>query len=365
MGLTYYIPILIAWSSFVGGVSVESPQKVVERPKNIVLIIGDGMGLAHVAAAIHDATEPLLIEDFPVVGLQKTHSASHLVTDSGAGATAMSCGVKTYNSGIGMSIDTLPVKNLMEYAEEGGKSTGIIVTSSLVNATPAAFVAHQMYRGFQEAIAADYLELDLDYVVGGGLVYFSQRYSDDRDLLKELKGRGYLVGAYHHESFKKFSSRDSDKAYYFTAHDIPLPHFQGRDYLPLAATHGLNLLDRREDNGFFLMIEASQIDHASHAQNLGYLLSEMRDLNETLAAVMAFARGDGETLVIVTADHATGGLYIQNGKPGKGKVRAAFTTKHHTADMVPVYAYGPGAEFFSGIYDNTEIFQKIRQVGGF
>ena len=322
------------------------------------------MGLAHVAVAMHDAVEPLVIEEFPVIGLQKTHSASHVVTDSGAGATAMSCGVKTYNSGIGMTRDTLPAKNLMEYAEERGKSTGVIVTSSLVNATPAAFVAHQMYRGFQEAIAADYLDLDLDYVVGGGLVYFTQRYSDERNLSRELVARGYDVSAYNSESFKKFSARLPQKAVYFTAHDIPLPHFQGRDYLPLAATHGMQVLSQNSEKGFFLMIEASQIDHASHANNLGYLLSEMRDLNETLAAVMSFARANRETLVIVTADHATGGLSAQETRPARGKVRAGFSTKHHTSDMVPVYAFGPGAEFFAGIYD-TEIFQKIRQVGGF
>lgn len=364
VALILYIPFLIALGSAGIAQPIEQIAQPVEYPRNIILLIGDGMGLAHVAAAMHDATEPLVLESFPVIGLQKTHSASHVITDSGAGATAMACGLKTYNSAIGMDRDTVPGRNLMEYAQDQGKSTGIVVTSSLVNATPAAFVAHQVYRGFQEAIAADYMKLDLDYIVGGGMVYFTNRFSDERNLWQEFKQRGYLVSSFSKQSFKKFSTHMPEKAVYFTAHDTPLPYFQGRDYLPQAAEHGIRVLNQNS-NGFFLMIEGSQIDHAGHAKNLGYLLSEMRDFNETLKAVMEFAEQDGETLVVVTSDHATGGLVIENGKPGKSRVRASFSTKHHTADMVPVYAYGPGAEIFSGIYENTDIFQKIRLVGRF
>jgi len=136
-------------------------------------------------------------------------------------------------------------------------------------------------------------------------------------------------------------------------------------YFPKAVAHGMDVLEKNGTDGFFMMVEGSQIDYAGHENNRNYLLAELRDFNEMLAGVLAFAEADGETLVIVTSDHSTGGLAIDGGKPGTTNVKSSFTTTRHTADMVPVYAYGPGAELFSGIYDNTEIFHKIRQVGRF
>jgi alkaline phosphatase len=365
MGVTLQMLIVIAGWLSINMWSVDQSEKDVDYPKNVILIIGDGMGLAHVGFAMHASKKPLVLEKFPVIGLQKTHSLTHLVTDSGASATAMSCGEKTYNSAIGMAKDTTPCTNLMELAHAAGKKTGIVVTSSLVHATPAAFVAHQKFRGFREAIASDYVSGNLDYVVGGGLMYFIDRFTDDRNLWDELETKGYLVTDYQHMSFTHFTKIVPEKVIYFTANMEPDKHLDGRMYFPRAVAHGMEVLEKTGNEGFFMMVEGSQIDYAGHENNTTYLLAEMRDFNEMLAKVLAFAEQDGETLVIVTSDHTTGGLYIDGGKPGKMNVKSSFTTTRHTADMVPVYAFGPGAELFSGIYDNTEIFHKIRTVGRF
>ena len=338
-----------------------------QYPKNIVFIVGDGMGLAHIGLFSEYSESFRTLIRFPVVGLQKTHSATHLVTDSGAAATAMACGEKTYNSAIGMSADTTRCKNLFEYAEEAGKSTGLVVTSSLVHATPGAFVAHQPFRGFREAIATDFLGSGLDYIVGGGLVYFTNRFTDEKDLRKDFEGLGYHVYDYKHMSFKRFLKKDEskEKVIYFTSHLEPDTRAQGRDYLPKAVAHGLQKLKEQNENGFLMMVEASQIDFAGHDNDKNYLITELRDFGELVDEVFAFAREDGNTLVIITGDHSTGGVSIESGKPGKNRVKFSFDTSRHTGDLVPVFAFGPGAELFGGVYDNTRIFYKIREVGGF
>ena len=338
-------------------------QSDIQYPKNIVLIIGDGMGLAHIGMYSHVVKHPLAVERMPVIGLQKTHSASHLITDSGAAATAMACGVKTYNSAIGMRADTTPCTNLFELANAAGLGTGLVVTSSLVHATPGAFVSHQQFRGFREAIATDYVDAHLDYVVGGGLMYFTNRFTDDRNIRHELEEAGYNVFDYNEMSFKNFSKRQGDKMMYFTSHLEPDRRVQGRTYFPKAVHHGMQWLGDHHTGGYFMMVEASQIDYAGHDNDKHYLLGEMRDFEEMLTLALDLAESDGQTLVIVTADHSTGGLQIEEGKPGKANVKFGFETTRHTADMVPVYAFGPGAELFHGMYDNTDIFRKIVELG--
>ena len=335
------------------------------QPKNIVFIVADGMGLAHIGLAIHSTRQPINLERFPVMGLQKTHSKSHLITDSGAAATALSCGLKTYNSAIGMGSDTTPCVNLMELAERANMKRGLVVTSSLAHATPGAFVAHQEFRGFREAIAADLVQADLDYVVGGGMMYFNQRFVDDRNLIEEMEDNGYFVGDYNNLSFKSFMKKSYQKAIYFTANIEPNTRLEGRAYFPKAVSHGLHFLDGLSDDGFFFFVEASQIDFAAHNNDKPYLVAELKDFDQMLSEVIMFAEEDGETLVVVTADHSTGGLALIGGKANSPNAKGEFSTTRHTADMVPVFAMGPGAELFSGVYENTEIFEKIRSLAGF
>ena len=346
----------------VGGMNSDSTKNI---PRNIIFLVGDGLGLVQLSASIHRAKEPTAFERFSYVGLQKVHCHGSVVTDSGASATAMACGVKTYLTGIGVDHDTVPQPNLFELAIERGMATGLVVTSSLVHATPAAFVAHREYRGLYEHIAIDITESSIDYLVGGGRFFFNERHYDDRDLVEELTAKGYYIASYDNMSFKKFTKECHPKSVYFTAQGEPPRRLEGRDYLPVAVAHGINCLSNSTDEGFLLVVEGSQIDYANHNNDEPYLVAEMQDFHETVRVALDFAEQNGETLVIVAGDHASGGIYIESGNPLKHKVKMRFSTRRHTADMVPVYAFGPGAENFTGIFDNTELFTKIRETRKF
>src|SRR5688572_1153258 len=164
-----------------------------EKPTNIILVIGDGMGLAHIALTEYLHKPPSPIVQMDVIGLQKTHSASHLETDSGAAGTAISCGVKTFNAAIGLDKDSTPVKTIMEYAHENGLKTGFVVTSSVVHATPATFYAHALSRGSYEDIARQLVSSGIDVFVGGGEKYFYNRNTDQKNLIEQLKDGDYEV----------------------------------------------------------------------------------------------------------------------------------------------------------------------------
>jgi len=328
--------------------------------KNLILMIGDGMGLTQITAGIYDNNNFLNLEKFPVTGLMKTHSYDNLVTDSAAGGTAMACGVKTYNNGVGVDKDGIPVKSILEEAEEKEMMTGIVVTSALVNATPATFMAHQKLRAFTEPIAEEIANSGVDFLVGGGKKYFDRRSSDDRDLSKEMETKGYQVENFiNNQKIQDVKIRPGKKFVYFTADDDPLSKITGRDYLPYASKMGAEFLKSRSENGFFMMIEGSQIDLGGHATNFKYVMSELQDFDETIKKILNFAEKDGETLVVVTADHETGGLSIKEGSKLK-KIKSDFAYGRHTGTMVPVFAYGPGSENFTGVYDNTDLYRKMK-----
>lgn len=322
-------------------------------------MIGDGMGLTQLSAYLYANDNKAAVEKCPIVGFQKTPSANNLVTDSAGAATAMACGVKTHNSAIGVNVDTIPCKTILETFEERGLATGLVATASIVHATPAAFIAHVDLRNYYESIAEDFLNTDIDYFAGGGEKYFANRKSDNQNLIRKLKDKGYYV-----TSFSP-SSRDfqREKLAWFTAQDQPAAFGQGRTYLPGATYFGLKFLDQKSEGGFFMMVEGSQIDWACHYNDQRMFLEEMEDFNRAVAKVLDFASKDKETLVIITGDHECGGMAINQGNMF-GKVDLAFTTNGHTATLVPVYAYGPGAELFSGIYENNAIHQKMLEALG-
>lgn len=334
---------------------------VISHPKNIILMIGDGMGLSQISAAMYANRNSTILEKFPVVGFHKSHSANDLVTDSAAGATAFSCGCKTYNGAIGLNVDTIACKTILEEAEERNLATGLVATSTVVHATPASFIAHQKIRVFYEKIAKDFLDTEIDFVVGGGKKYFDRREEDNLNLNYELVQNGYFLSSFLENKLENIQVDYKRNFFFFTADSEPLPAQQGRHYLPYASKLAVNFLHKHSDQGFFLMIEGSQIDWGGHANQARMVLAETSDFNKAIAKVLSFAKKDQETLVIVTADHETGGFAIQNGSTMK-KLDIAFTTNGHTASMIPVFAYGPGAELFSGIYENTAIYDKMRQA---
>ena len=336
-----------------------------ERPRNVVLMIGDGMGLTQISAAMYADGNGIAFERMPVIGLHKSYSSDDLVTDSAAGATAFSCGAKTYNGAIGVRPDSTACATLLERAEADGMPTGLVATSTIVHATPAAFFAHVPSRQDYPAIAAQLAVSGVDYFVGGGQEFFVRR-GDGRDLLAEMRAGGWVVESYFDKGIAEARPVAGRPYGYLTADGDPLPVAGGRDYLAPATELALRHLAALDTaaGGFLLVVEGSQIDWGGHANDSEYLIAEVLDFAQTVGRVLDFAAADGETLVVVTADHETGGYAIQNGS-SLGNIDGAFTSDYHTADLIPVFAYGPGAEHFSGIYENTAIFDKMKALFGF
>ena len=348
--------------------SVSKPEMITQvdtsqEVKNIILMIGDGMGLPQISAAAYSGVDRLSFENFQVTGLHKSHSASDLITDSAAGATAFSTGIKTYNGSIGLDMDSVAVKTIIEECEEKGMATGLVATVAITHATPAAFIAHEFNRVMYESIAADFLDTDIDYFVGGGKQYFDNRKQDNRNLYNELLQKGYYVSDFYDKPLEQTKPDVKRPFAYFTADKNPLPVTAGRNYLTFATRQALQFLENRSEKGFFVMIEGSQIDWGGHANDGNWMLQETLDFDRAITEALRFAQKNGNTLVIVTADHECGGLCITE-KSKMGRPKFKFSTNGHTASLVPVFAYGPGSELFHGIYENTAIHTKMRKALG-
>ncbi len=336
----------------------------IKQPKNIILMIGDGMGLTQITAGMYMNDNYLELEEFPIVGLHKSHARNNLITDSAAGATAFACGEKTNNAWIAQNPkNNTPMTTILEESEARNMPTGLVTTSTIVHATPASFFGHVTHRKQYEKLARQMLDNEVDLFIGGGQKYFERR-KDKRNITKELEEKGYYMSNHVKEDLEKVKVPSGKNFGFFTADADPLSKEQGRDYLPYAAEFSINFLKKRAGKeGFFLMVEGAQIDWGGHANKSDYIITEMLDFNETIKNVLDFAKKDGNTLVIVTADHETGG-YAINKESKLGDLKTKFTTDYHTATMIPVFAYGPGAELFAGIYDNTAIYHKMRQAKG-
>lgn len=333
--------------------------RLASKPKNIILMIGDGMALPQITAGIYwKGVGKSVFEQFPVVGFHISHSSDNKVTDSGAAATAFACGHKTYNGAIGMLPSDESCMTLLEELTRDGYAAGMVVTCSATHATPASFIAHQKIRAFSESIALDYLKTPIDCFIGGGEGYFTNR-PDKLNLRDSLKKRGYIVKS--GTTFKGLPLDGSAPFMLFTAPQEPPTAGAGRRYLAPATEVACQFLKQRNKKGFFLMVEGSQIDWALHANDRNWLKAEMLDFDATIRKALEFAAADGETLVIVTGDHECGGLALHAGARATD-IEPAFASRMHTAAMVPVLAFGPKAELFSGVYDNTDIYYKMRQA---
>ncbi|MEO0556538.1 MAG: alkaline phosphatase, partial [Bacteroidota bacterium] len=276
----------------------------------------------------------------------------------------VACGIKTYNGSIGMSMDSIPHRTILEEAEAQGIATGLVATCFIVHATPAAFYAHQPLRTMNEEIALDLVDKDVDLIIGGGKKYFDRRDQDDRNLYEELQEKGYQVSDYSKLDLTQVNFHTRSKVIHFTADRHPVPVSAGRNYLPYASKAAPRFLKNyNSDKGFFLMIEGSQIDWAGHGNEGDLMIEEVLDFDRAVGEALRFAQADGNTLLIVTADHETGGMAINPGSK-IGEINTEFTTNGHTAALVPVYAYGPGAEDFQGIYENTAIYYKMKRLLG-
>ncbi|WP_317933093.1 alkaline phosphatase [Halioxenophilus sp. WMMB6] len=294
-----------------------------EQPKNIIMVIGDGMGPVYTSGYRYYADDPATpvvettIFDELLVGLASTYPApeSGVVTDSAAGATALSSGVKSYNGAIGVDVNRKPLPTVLELAKQRGMKTGIAVTSQINHATPAAYMAHNESRNNYNEIADSYFDDRLnghfkaDVMLGGGWAYFIR---PGRNLVAEFQEAGFQ----YVDSMAALTSAPVGKPLLGLFADKGLPwalDYPDHQRLPLLAKTAVKHL--QGDQGFFLLIEASQVDWGGHANDVAAAMGEMDDMAITLEWLKQFVDADGETLLVVTADHSTGGISL--GSSGK------------------------------------------------
>jgi alkaline phosphatase len=316
-------------------------------PKNIIYLIGDGMGFGQVSTLImeravnREASSSSQISRITHMGIATTFSADSKVTDSAAGGTALATGEKTNNGTVGLNASGDTLTSIMVHAREMGKSTGIVVNTAILDATPAAFYAHVEKRSLWDEIAVQLTKSDYDILIGNGLEHFNSR-EDSLDLISVFTGKGYDFS----DSWEKAAALDnSGKLVVLTS---------VRMVFPEAVAKALDLLDKKNNpEGFFLMIEEARIDGHGHNNDVQGLIDEMEIMDRVMQVVLDYADAHPETLVVITADHETGGVNIgYDGRP-------YFSTAGHSGSVVPVFAYGPGAEQFAGLMDNTDIPARI------
>ena len=331
-----------------------------KKPKNIILLIGDGMGVAQVFMGITANKGMLNLVNMKEIGFSKTQSADKYITDSAAGGTALACGVKTKNHSLGVDENGKPVMSILAYSEEHDKATGLVSTSAITHATPASFVAHTPDRVKYELIAKQLTNSGVDVFIGGGYDFFAHR-SDSVNLINELQNKGYKI----YQNIEEVPDDYHGKLGILTApkHNPKLP--ERGNLLPEATEEALKVLDKASKEGFFLMVEGSQIDWGSHQNDVAYITREMLDFDKAIGIALDYAAKHKNTLVIVTADHETGGASNLGDDISKGEVKGGFSIGGHSGVMVPVFAFGPGAEMFRGIYENTEIFEKMMELFDF
>lgn len=333
--------------------TVSVKQTKGKKVKNVIFMIGDGMGYEQVSCAWVLNGGHLNMDNMIYTGSSRTYAANKLITDSCAGGTALACGEKTNYGYIAMDPDGSPLTSILKTAQLKGKKTGVSVTCRINDATPADFCCNSTDRHLEEDIAAQYLDSNVDFISGGGIKFWRDR-KDGRDIVEEMKEKGY----HFVDSQDKLNSSTSTPLLGLFAETEMEPALDRGDILEDSAMKAIELLDNKK--GFFLMIEGSSIDDWCHKQKIGYMAEELFDFDRTIGKVLEWAEKDGHTLVIVTADHSTGGLSLVGGSLNDHSVKVHFSTKGHNGILVPVFAYGPHAEDFVGIHENGEIGELVR-----
>lgn len=330
--------------------------------KNVILVVGDGMGTAQVYASIVAQKEGSQFLRFPYTGFSRTYSNNHYTTDSGAGGSALMTGKKVDNYAIAQSPEGVPYPSFLYRAHtEAGKSTGFVVTSSVLDATPATTYGHVSYRKMFDTLSIQMAQSSLDVMIGGDKKHFlKENRKDGLAPIDTLMKRGYDI-AYTLEEMEQ--STNPHLCALLTQDDETGNASVRNGLLVKGVKKALSILNADPD-GFVLMIEGSQIDWAGHNNDAPYLQMELADFEQMLSVVLDFAKRDGHTLVVVTADHETGGLALLDGNINEGTSECKFTTGNHSGVMVPVFSFGPFAERFSGIQQNTDIANKIMKLLG-
>ncbi|NIP77839.1 MAG: alkaline phosphatase, partial [Gemmatimonadetes bacterium] len=354
------LTILLLLAAAACGPSTRAPTTpaVDQGPFSVILFIGDGTGLTYWSAAKLASSE-LAIERFPVVGLVDTEASNSRITDSAAGATAYAAGVRTYNGAIGVDPDTAAVRTVLELARSQSMATGLVATATVTHATPAAFAAHVPSRNMHWEIAAQLADAELDVLLGGGRRFFDgAERPDSVDLIERMARRATVV-----ESPDALAALDPGAVTALVglfAAENPGAATERRPTLPQLTDAAIRVLERDPD-GFFLMVEGSQIDWRGHDNApLQEVVAEVQDFDMAIRQGLMFLQRRPNTLVLVVADHSTGGLALHPDE--RGVFGAHYTTEGHTAEMVPMFAIGPGAAAFAGIMDNDRVGRLLLQL---
>ena len=321
------------------------------KAKNVIFVVGDGAGFSQVTLSrivIGGLDYRLAIDQLPIQGASLTHPFGNVVTDSAAAGTAWATGNKTKNRYLSVDPNKDNLKTLPEILSEKGYLSGLVATSSITHATPAAFYAHIDSRYKEIEIANQLLESPIKVALGGGKEFFDlDKVNAEHTLLlsktelKSINSKSKIIGLFDEDGIKRSPEKPTQL-----------------DMTKFALSH----LEQSTKNcsGFFLMSEGSQIDWAGHSNDTNYLINEFIDFDNTIKDLINFVTIDENTLLIVTADHETGGLQVL--KQEKGKIIIQWLNGKHTAQPVTVHAYGPGANLFTGLMDNTEIHNKILEI---
>ncbi|MBE6246399.1 MAG: alkaline phosphatase [Bacteroidales bacterium] len=357
------------------------------KPHNVIYLIGDGMGFGAVSSLLLSEEGETGFEMAPVIGLSETQSANNFVTDSPAGGTALATGTRTCNGFLGVGPDSVQLVSILKKAQQMGKKTGIVVNTTLTEATPGAFYAGVTSRSMSYRIAEQFTQSGVDVAVGAGLSAFINR-PDSVDLTAVLIDKGYDVYLdwksvlnTHSEKFvgilemgdvhrrNKSSNKTAGAAdgaevclaakLAAEASDGDTTRFsQPTEYLEKASIKAIEQLSKNAPNGFFLMIESAIIDGYGHNNDSEGMIEEMQEFNRTLKALVEYVNEHPNTLLVVTADHETGGTgvgYKSHPVNEPQGLKLNFSTKGHTGTVVPIFAYGAGAQEFAGIFQNREL----------
>lgn len=340
---------------------VASAPATADVPHSVIFLISDGAGAAHWTLAAF-ATDDLAIGDFRTVGLVDTRGAGHTVSGSAPTATAYATGVRSFMGAIGVGPDSLPVESVVEVAMAAGMSTGVISTTAVTDATPAAFSTHVVSRRDMPEIARQQFDKGLTVLMGGGRMLFEPRAQrDGRDLVAEARARGAYVA-----SIEELHDLDPDTVDALVGLFAPGPMGvvadRGEAALTSMGAVALDVLGRNPD-GFFLMVENEESDEQSHANaDEATITAEMLDFDRLVRLALDYREDHPETLVLVTGDHETGGLSLGYEETAERPVVMSWSSGAHTGTLIPIFAAGPGAERFGGIIRNDEIGQILLEM---
>ncbi len=339
-------------------------------PRNVILVIGDGMGVGQVSTAsamLHGPLGGLVLESAPVTGLMSTYAGNFLVTDSAASATALATGFKAPKKALSVLADGRVPVTIFEAARARGLSTGLVTTSGLVDATPAGFTAHETKREHYPEILEDMLGSGAELLIGGDWSDYQKALENDdfQDMLSRIDSLGETAGYTVVRDDGELGDTDGPVLALFP----PRGHGGDAHGPPLdgLVTFAVNRL-AENDTGFVLLIESEVTDGVGHDNDIAGLVEAVDELDTAVAALLAWAEPRGDTLIVVTADHDTGGLGIIDGEYEDGVAEVRWATSSHTGQWVPLFAFGPGAEHFAGVIDNTDmsvLFAKLLRIEDF